>query len=1031
MRRPSEAERGGLGRIVVVSHGASPRLDGSRGSGGHRNAHAGDARATGGAERGKQRVSLRESAPYRPRTGPGDGSRTFPGRSPVHERGFRMQCQVVPRRDVLAYGLRKEERRALMRSFVRCLWLMAVALAPAIGCGGSVPRGVSSRPAASKDAIYAASQGPGMEKAASDSMGKGDYVHALYWRQRVLVLINDVYGVKSLQTAAALDVLGDVYHGMGRDDEAERQYKVSIGLTEAVDGPDSLRLSEPINDLARVYIEHGRYKEGQDILMRLLKLQDRKLGSKNPATAETGIGLGHIFLDTGYCEAAYAMFKVVKTMLETAGEVDSPRFADATEGLGGAATCLQKYDEAQHAYERVLAIRERLLVPEHVSIVETLLALSRLLRFRHAYDQAESFLKRALAVERSRVNPEPQQLIEVLKESGLLLMEGRHDFGGAHRVLAEALERQEKLNPTGLVPVLDLLAVAEWGEGDLSGSIQTMSRVIDGNEKAIDSGLQLNPFAGIGVDYEILRPQTFNTYQAISLALTAGGDNLGRRTALLSILRGKARILELSAEGARVLRQHLPPTRFEQFLESMRGEAQVEFEGLAGDLSAEESATRMKPFEDIAAGLRDEARTWASGSPTTAVSIEKVAAALPPDGALVELASFVPLVPASDTVCPAHYAAFVLHPDARIDQVDLGEVDPIDADAAKLRAALADPSRDPKDAARALDEHVMRPIRGFLSSAHHLFMAPDGALSLVPFGALLDEQGEYLLRRYVFTSLTTGRELLRIAAPAEPSPSGPVVVADPDFGDAAAAAIRTPTGKGSRSVALLARAVFPPLPGTRREGEAVAAALGVKPLAGAQATDAAIQALHGPRILHMATHGFFVHDERSSAPVSVSRGLRLDQAGGSAPPPAADADAMYRSALVLAGANLHRPEDDGILTAAEVAWLDLKGTELVVLSACETGLGETWASGGVYGLQQALLKAGARSFVMSLWKVSDQATGDLMVDFYNRLLAGESRADALRSAQLRIAASPGRAHPYYWATFVQYGDPSRLVLTVR
>jgi CHAT domain-containing protein len=114
--------------------------------------------------------------------------------------------------------------------------------------------------------------------------------------------------------------------------------------------------------------------------------------------------------------------------------------------------------------------------------------------------------------------------------------------------------------------------------------------------------------------------------------------------------------------------------------------------------------------------------------------------------------------------------------------------------------------------------------------------------------------------------------------------------------------------------------------------------------------------------------------------------------------------------------------DDGILTGLEVAALDLRGTKLVVLSACETGVGDVQIGEGVYGLRRALVLAGSESQVMSLWQVEDTATRDLMIGFYRRMLAGAGRADALRDAQLELIATAGRQHPYYWASFIQSGD---------
>jgi CHAT domain-containing protein len=139
---------------------------------------------------------------------------------------------------------------------------------------------------------------------------------------------------------------------------------------------------------------------------------------------------------------------------------------------------------------------------------------------------------------------------------------------------------------------------------------------------------------------------------------------------------------------------------------------------------------------------------------------------------------------------------------------------------------------------------------------------------------------------------------------------------------------------------------------------------------------------------------------------------------------------LLRSGIALAGANERHSgaNEDGILTALEVAQLDLHGTELVVLSACDSGIGDVQNGEGVYGLRRALVLAGAQTQVTSLWKVSDEATRTLMVDFYQRLLKGEGRSAALRHAQLAMLANPELAHPYYWASFVPIGNWAPLPL---
>jgi CHAT domain-containing protein len=183
-----------------------------------------------------------------------------------------------------------------------------------------------------------------------------------------------------------------------------------------------------------------------------------------------------------------------------------------------------------------------------------------------------------------------------------------------------------------------------------------------------------------------------------------------------------------------------------------------------------------------------------------------------------------------------------------------------------------------------------------------------------------------------------------------------------------------------------------------------------------------LKMLHGPRILHVATHGFFLSDQELAIELNkrMMPGAEVSKTFGENP--------LLRSGLALAGANARRSgtNDDGILTALEVAQLDLLGTELVVLSACDSGVGEVQNGEGVYGLRRALVLAGAESQVASLWKVSDEATRMLMVDYYKRLLSGEGRSAGLRHAQLNMLANPELSNPHYWASFIPIGNWSPL-----
>jgi CHAT domain-containing protein len=258
-----------------------------------------------------------------------------------------------------------------------------------------------------------------------------------------------------------------------------------------------------------------------------------------------------------------------------------------------------------------------------------------------------------------------------------------------------------------------------------------------------------------------------------------------------------------------------------------------------------------------------------------------------------------------------------------------------------------------------------------------------------------------------------------------------MVLANPDFDKSGnynsiqiASANR---GTGERSTDLN-NLQFSSLPGTAAEAQELAPLLPTATiLTGSQATENALKQVNSPSILHVATHGFFLQDVPLVAPPSRG-GIEVVPINNSpsetkTPTPGSLENPLLRSGLVLAGFNLRQSgTEDGVLTALEATGLDLIGTKLLVLSACQTGLGDVANGEGVYGLRRAFAIAGVESQVMSLWYVSDAGTKELMVKYYQRLLKGEGRSEALRQTQLEMLQSQTLNHPYYWATFIPSGD---------
>ena len=444
---------------------------------------------------------------------------------------------------------------------------------------------------------------------------------------------------------------------------------------------------------------------------------------------------------------------------------------------------------------------------------------------------------------------------------------------------------------------------------------------------------------------------------------------------------------------------------------------------------------------------------------------------IPIDAALVELVSYQPFnlkAKPADRFGTLHYAAYILSSQGIIQAVDLGDAAAIDRQVEAFRQALRSRAADIKPIARQLDAVLMQPIRAKLDSilpsrqggtTRNLLIAPDSQLNLIPFAALVDEQNRYLVETTNISYLTSGRDLLRLQNPVA-SRQPPILIANPDYanpGNPTSAQIvgrggfskgvnATPVSLSSKPVPTtdlnrgnnqrssdIARLQFRPLPGTAEEANAIAPKLpGATLLTGTQATENALKQVQAPRILHIATHGFFLEDV-PLLPAPASRGtdslfrsdLIPEVAPGFRPPtrPGNTENALLRSGLALAGFNPRQSgAEDGVLTALEAAGLNLRGTQLVVLSACETGIGDVANGEGVYGLRRAFVLAGAESQLISLWKVDDTGTKDLMVRYYDKLLAKQGRSDALRQIQLEFLKNPTYQHPYFWAAFIPSGD---------
>ncbi len=339
-----------------------------------------------------------------------------------------------------------------------------------------------------------------------------------------------------------------------------------------------------------------------------------------------------------------------------------------------------------------------------------------------------------------------------------------------------------------------------------------------------------------------------------------------------------------------------------------------------------------------------------------------------------------------------------------------------------------------------LFETIWQPLEPYLKNVNRVFVSADGAFQIFNLGALRRPNGHFLAENMDIRPVFSLRDIENVGRVLNPSDvrKTAFLAGNPTF----STRNETETGVASRSRSLVETDSFPPvsatdpmpillrdfsetrglrlepLPGSQLEVEEISKLLAkngwqTTSLTGDEATETAVKSARNPAILHLATHGYFLANERSGT-AGLSRGL-------------VERNPMLRSMLFFAGAqktldrksNSKNDGDDGVLTAFEAQNLNLENTELVVLSACQTAQGKVQNGEGVYGLQRALRIAGAQTILLSLWDVDDVVGREFMLVFYEKWLGGMGKAEAFRAAQLAVKAR--WPEPFYWAGFVLVG----------
>lgn len=851
-----------------------------------------------------------------------------------------------------------------------------------------------------------------------NSQGKYQQVEEIYTKE--ISFVSKEKPLRADRLIPLLNNLAEFYRAQARYDRAEQTLQEALSLLSAADLKAERWHAHVLNSLGELHREQGRMTYAEMFLRSALEMRRRILPPSDPDIAITLNNYAELLRERGRYDEAEPLYQQALTIRRQSVGVEHPHYASTLENLGRLQLARGDLSGAEERLREALALRARSVGAQHPLYAKTLCGLAELLRTRGQFAEAQTLLGQALTIRRSVFGPQHIQVGLVEHELGLVAL-GRGDTPAAVAHIQRALEIEERILT---------LAAGEARLLALVDKYQTLAR------------------------------------HAYSLLLSS--DAAAQQLAIRLVLARKGRWLDAGLQAAQAARQSHGDDALLEMLRTLRGQLVAR---LLGNQAQGNGATdgrvsalqaEIDELERRLQAARGEGVRTAAPPPLASI-IEQVTARLDPSSMLVEFVRLAPYAYTSSGTNepqrwgPARYAAIVLTKKTVPRIYDLGSARDIEGTVARLMSLIYDQRSAPVSAAQSAYQFLISKFKKTLANFKTIYLSTDAILNTLPFYALHDGR-DYLIDKHEFVYLTSGRDLLRdFPVPSQTTPRTALLFADPAYHTFAASTPLDGTGEqpvaersAERSAELLQMAVaLAPLPGSQAEVAAIARYLpGAQILTGADASEMNLRRAHAPWILHLAMHAGVGNRPPPERPLSApapklppevplvaARGMV--HAVGPAPlqtPPIEEAavdlpqQMMTRSALFLSGAaQAERTPDaasDGILTAEEARYLDLQGTALVVLSACESGLGVLHASHGVFGLRRAFLLTGAESIVTSLWKIDDVATADQMADFYRELLvARRPRAAALRASMRSQRAR--HPHPYYWAAFVLIGrsDP--------
>jgi CHAT domain-containing protein/tetratricopeptide (TPR) repeat protein len=838
---------------------------------------------------------------------------------------------------------------------------------------------------------------------------------ALPLAEEALAIRRRLLGENHRDHALSLYNLGMQHAALYQVREAEQCYLRAGAIWKEVLGENHPSYAGNLLSLASLYKDQGDYSRALPLIEQARDIRRATLGPEHLAYATSLHNLAALYQALGDHGKALPLFEQARDIYAVTRGRNHPDYASTLSELASLYRDIGDHRRALPLYQQAREIRRATLGEKHPRYALSLINLASLYRDLGEHRQALPLYEQARDIYKATVGERHPDYASALYNLALLF----HEQGDDAQAL-ELAEQARKLRQATLgekhpeyAISLRWLAVQALARDQTEEAERLLQRALTSDRAHLD-----DTFRVLNDRQRLNLLQRHRGLLSIYLSATAGSNALAAR-AYAQVLAAKGALASRHAEEFLARDQPRLRPLFDQLRQARAGLAHLESQ-VPGPELQKEWLKRFRELEQLAeqaeADLARQSDTFRRFHQLRQAGAAEVRAALPPDTVLIDFVVYTHWTfggkGKGQWRPESRLLAFVLARDREVVCLELGEAGSIGQSVQAWREAVRN-RQDPGTPGAELSRRLWAPLRKHLGKATVVLVSPDGVLSSLPFAALPgSRKGSWLLEEVAIGYLTSGRHLLELEADRDrPASSGLLALGGLDYGPPDRG-----TGVGLRLG--VRRQSWDELPGSRREAERIVAAFraafpgerAARLLRGAEADAGRFQQEVGTeakvrwRWLHLATHAWFDPSPPAPRP-RLEEALTFAQERGRF---LTGRTSLLCSGLVLSRANAE-PERGG-LSALEVSGLDLRGCELAVLSACDTGRGAVALGEGVLGLQWGFQAAGARTVVSSQWSISDAATSVLMEEFYAHLWGkkGASRLEALRQAQLTVLRHPDR-----------------------